>query len=262
MNRVADNGNQTPAITTDERFTLSRWSRLKRGAAVTPTVATGESNISPKPSAEVAPASVTSPVASAAASDAGDLQLPPLSSISLNTDFTPFMQAKVPAALRQQALKALFREPHFNAMDGLDTYIDDYTQFEPIAPDVLEKLSAWQAIKNPPQMVVADGGYAVDVTSEEGRAIIAARAARDADVNPQEAAAAEADSAEAAADSPDTSPPPPALHARHGTRVGDFAAATATDPDPALSNPGADSLIPVVADAGSAGAAPDKPLAL
>ena len=253
MNRVADNGNQTPAITTDERFTLSRWSRLKRGAAVTPTVATGESNISPKPSAEVAPASVTSPVASAAASDAGDLQLPPLSSISLNTDFTPFMQAKVPAALRQQALKALFREPHFNAMDGLDTYIDDYTQFEPIAPEVLEKLSAWQAIKNPPQMVVADGGYAVDVTSDEGRAILAARAARDAEDNPQEDSAAEA-----AADSPDT-PPPPALHARYGTRVGDFSAATAADPEPALTDPVPDSVTPVPAHAGSTGAASDKP---
>lgn len=256
MNRVAEKSNESPTTTVDERFTLSRWSRLKRGAGAVPAVATDEGPLSPKPSLDAAPGSAASAAASGPTAAAGDLQLPPLSSISLNADFTPFMQAKVPAALRQQALKALFREPHFNAMDGLDTYIDDYTQFEPIAPEVLEKLSAWQAIKNPPQMVVADGGYAVDVTSDEGRAILAARAARDAEDNPQEDSAAEA-----AADSPDT-PPPPALHARYGTRVGDFSAATAADPEPALTDPVPDSVTPVPALAGSTGAASDKPPAL
>ena len=252
---MADSGDQMPSTTADERFTLSRWSRLKRGAVGAPTVASGDAAISLKTSADLAPASAVSPVGSGSTTAAVDLQLPPLTSISLNTDFTPFMQAKVPAALRQQALKALFREPHFNAMDGLDTYIDDYTQFEPIAPDVLEKLSAWQAIKNPPQMVVADGGYAVDATSDEGRAILAARAAHDVDVAPQEQPASEA-----AAELPGTAAPP-TLHARYGTRVGDFAAASSVVPDSDLSDPVPDSLTLAPAVAGSADATPDKPLA-
>ncbi len=42
--------------------------------------------------------------------------------------------------LKRAALKQLFRDPRFNVMDGLDTYIDDYTQADPIAPDVLADL--------------------------------------------------------------------------------------------------------------------------
>ncbi len=114
-----------------------------------------------------------------------------MSAISLTEDFTPFMQAKVPQALKQQALKALFKEPHFNVMDGLDIYIDDYTVFEPISPEVMATLSSWKTIMNPSQQVVTPGGYAVDVESEEGKAVLAAR---DADLanagrTPPEAAA-------------------------------------------------------------------------
>jgi hypothetical protein len=111
-----------------------------------------------------------------AAASADYAELPPMSAISLAEDFTPFMQAKVPQALKQQALKALFKEPHFNVMDGLDIYIDDYTVFEPISPEVMATLSSWKAIMNPPQQVVTSGGYAVDVQSEEGKAVLAARA--------------------------------------------------------------------------------------
>ena len=103
-------------------------------------------------------------------------ELPSISSISLTEDFTPFMQAKIPQALKQQALKALFKEPHFNVMDGLDIYIDDYTVFEPISDEVMNKLSAWKSIQNPLQQVVTPNGYAVDVESEEGKAVLAEQA--------------------------------------------------------------------------------------
>ena len=103
-------------------------------------------------------------------------ELPPISAISLAEDFTPFMQSSVPQALKRQALKALFKEPHFNVMDGLDIYIDDYTVFEPISPEVMATLSSWKTIMNPPQQVVTPGGYAVAVESEEGKAVLAAQA--------------------------------------------------------------------------------------
>jgi hypothetical protein len=159
--------------TAGSEFTLSRWSRLKSRAT------SDKSNLSTNATnddqalndggvtinAEFTE-NVTMPRASIAANvnanphDAASPQseLPSLADVSLEKDFTPFMQAKVPELLRRQALKALFKESHFNTMDGLDTYIDDYTQFEPISPEDLEKLSAWQSIKNPLQQVVTPGG--------------------------------------------------------------------------------------------------------
>jgi hypothetical protein len=35
----------------------------------------------------------------------------------------------------------LFQDPHFNVMDGLDTYIDDYTKADPIPEAMLRGLN-------------------------------------------------------------------------------------------------------------------------
>ncbi len=153
-----------------EGLSLSRWSRLKRRG--------GEAAIAPASEVLTVPEDASDaalPLTAADAENVAELNLPQLSSISLTEDFTPFMQAKVPQALRRQALKALFKEPHFNVMDGLDTYIDDYTVFEPITPEVMATLSSWKTIMNPTQQVVTPGGYAVDIESEEGKAVLAAR---------------------------------------------------------------------------------------
>ncbi len=164
-------------VQADQGLTLSRWSRLKRAAAE----ADSANAVRAEPvEALVAPEGGNDRLSPGARNDvaanAEHAELPPISTISLAEDFTPFMQAKVPQALKQQALKALFKEPHFNVMDGLDIYIDDYTVFEPISPEVMATLSSWKTIMNPPQQVVTSGGYAVDVESEEGKAVLAARA--------------------------------------------------------------------------------------
>lgn len=211
-------------------FSLSRWSRLKRaGAVATPAPESSQPPAEAAPTGRVVTSRSGAQPASADAANAADvsavseLSLPPLSSVSLTEDFTPFMQAKVPQALRQQALKALFREPHFNVMDGLDTYTDDYTQFEPIAPEVMATLSSWKTIMNPPTQVVTPGGYAVDAESDEGRAVLAARdempademaTAPDDEGSTRAAISESADTERAAA---------PAAHPRYGKRVGDFA---------------------------------------
>lgn len=170
---------ESTPIKPDHGLTLSRWSRLKRAAAeeqVVITAARAESGdallASKKGFDTIHPDGAVDAVAASVEYD----ELPPISAISLAEDFTPFMQAKVPQALKRQALKALFKEPHFNVMDGLDIYIDDYTVFEPISPEVMATLSSWKTIMNPPQQVVTSGGYAVDVESEEGKAALAARA--------------------------------------------------------------------------------------
>jgi hypothetical protein len=37
-------------------------------------------------------------------------------------------------------MKTLFSDPHFNVMDGLDIYIDDYSKPDPLPPGMLEKM--------------------------------------------------------------------------------------------------------------------------
>ena len=61
----------------------------------------------------------------------------------MESDYAQFFQPKVPEALRRAAVKKLFADPHFNIMDGLDTYIDDYSKPDPLPPEMLARL--WHA---------------------------------------------------------------------------------------------------------------------
>ena len=61
----------------------------------------------------------------------------------MESDYAQFFQPKVPEALRRAAVKKLFADPHFNIMDGLDTYIDDYSKPDPLPPGMLARL--WHA---------------------------------------------------------------------------------------------------------------------
>jgi hypothetical protein len=48
--------------------------------------------------------------------------------------------------VKQAALKKLFTDPHFNVMDGLDTYIDDYGKPDPLPPGMLRKMAQSQLL--------------------------------------------------------------------------------------------------------------------
>jgi hypothetical protein len=61
-------------------------------------------------------------------------------SLTFESDFTAFLRPGVDDKVKRAALKQLFRDPRFNIMDGLDTYIDDYTKADPIPPDILADL--------------------------------------------------------------------------------------------------------------------------
>ena len=67
--------------------------------------------------------------------------LPSIDSLTPNSDFTRFMRPDVPPAARNAAMKKLFGDPHFNVMDGLDIYIDDYTKPDPIPLAMLKDLA-------------------------------------------------------------------------------------------------------------------------
>lgn len=111
-----------------ERF-LSRWSRrkldvAKEAAAPTPV---------PAPPAAASPAVVQG---------ATKPELPSVDTLKgLASEYKEFLRPEVDEKLRQAALKKLFHDPHFNVMDGLDTYIDDYSKPDPIPEAMLKTLS-------------------------------------------------------------------------------------------------------------------------
>lgn len=54
--------------------------------------------------------------------------LPPLDSLTKDSDFTPFLQPGVPDIIKHKALRLLWRkDPFFNIRDGLNDYDEDYT---------------------------------------------------------------------------------------------------------------------------------------
>ena len=106
----------------EESF-LRRWSRKKREP------------VGPAPAA-----SSVEPALPAAGSTAPPAPLPEVDSLELSSDFLPFMKGEVEEGLRRAALQKLFTAEHFNVMDGLDVYIDDYNTFEPIGAEMLQQL--------------------------------------------------------------------------------------------------------------------------
>jgi hypothetical protein len=66
--------------------------------------------------------------------------LPNVDALTFESDFGAFIKPEVDQATQRAALKKLFSDPHFNVMDGLDTYIDDYTQADPMPAGMLDKL--------------------------------------------------------------------------------------------------------------------------
>jgi hypothetical protein len=99
---------------------LARRARLKaerQRAAVAPAVAT---------TAEPAAPPVTPPPKR----QLTDADMPPVESLTAESDFSQFLAEGVSDALRQVALRKLFHLPAFNVVDGLNDYDDDYTKFE------------------------------------------------------------------------------------------------------------------------------------
>jgi uncharacterized protein DUF3306 len=81
---------------------------------------------------------------------ANEPKLPPVEQLNLESDYSAFFHPKVDEKLRREALHKLFSDPHFNVMDGLDVYIDDYGKPDPIPPEMLARLIASNPLLFPP----------------------------------------------------------------------------------------------------------------
>ncbi len=82
------------------------------------------------------------PPASAGAAVPPPLTLDDAQALTADSDFRPFAARAVDPAVRNAAMKKLFSDPHFNVMDRLDTYIDDYSQPDPIPHAMLRQLAS------------------------------------------------------------------------------------------------------------------------
>ncbi|MDZ7867519.1 DUF3306 domain-containing protein [Acidovorax sp.] len=151
---------------------LSRWSRRKQEVAAGRPVQEPEPSPPPEalPSAPAMPAAESQPVAEPAAEP-----LPPTladaQALTPESDFKPFMGRSVAPDVRNTAMKKLFADPHFNAMDGLDIYIDDYSKPDPLPEGMLrqmasahfmgffdhEKDAAGESVTQPAQAMAPDG---------------------------------------------------------------------------------------------------------
>lgn len=63
---------------------------------------------------------------------------------ALNADssFAPFVARDVAPEVRNAAMKKLFTDPHYNVMDGLDIYIDDYSKADPLPATMLRQMAS------------------------------------------------------------------------------------------------------------------------
>jgi hypothetical protein len=58
-----------------------------------------------------------------------DADMPPIDSLTEDSDYSGFLSPEVSEELRKQALRRLFLGSGFNVCDGLDDYDEDYTSF-------------------------------------------------------------------------------------------------------------------------------------
>ena len=75
------------------------------------------------------------------------LSLDDVKLLTQDSDFKPFMAQNVGAEVRNAAMKKLFADPHFNVMDGLDIYIDDYSISDPIPESMLRQMTSAHFLK-------------------------------------------------------------------------------------------------------------------
>jgi hypothetical protein len=174
----------------DKEPFLSRWSRRK--------LQIGKESATPKP---VAASQSATPAAAPAKPQP---ELPSIDSLQgLASEYQEFLRPEVDVKLRQAALKKLFHDPHFNIMDGLDTYIDDYSKPDPIPEEMLKSLKQANRLLFPDEAAAKEKEDSPDSV----KTVAATQTAPVADALPSQAAGESETPASESSASQDSKPP-------------------------------------------------------
>jgi hypothetical protein len=147
----------------DDSNFFSRWSRRKvqeRAGqplpadppvvvpAVVPVAAPVVAPVQQRASEPHVPAASPSSAAAQPEAEAPPaLTLEDVAKVTPKDDFAPFMARQVSPEVRNAAVKKLFTDPHFNVMDGLDIYIDDYSIPSPLSAADMAQMVGAQFLK-------------------------------------------------------------------------------------------------------------------
>lgn len=134
---------------------FSRWSQRKVqarvGAPLAEPVVTAPLPAAPPPApsaVDTRPTAHIATPATTAESTAAEKPAPPtlddVAALTHESDYARFVARDVDGPVRNAALKKLFTDPHFNVMDGLDTYIDDYGIPDPLPEGMLRQMAQAQ----------------------------------------------------------------------------------------------------------------------
>jgi hypothetical protein len=138
--------------------------RLDSPAAALPPAAAAEAPVAGSANATPAtPANLATPAA------APPPTLDDVAGLTRDSDYAPFVARQVDPQVRNAAMKKLFSDPHFNVMDGLDTYIDDYGKPDPLPLAMIRQMTGARAL-----------GLFAEEEAAEAKALADAAAAKDA----------------------------------------------------------------------------------
>ena len=75
------------------------------------------------------------------------LSLDDVKALTQESDYAPFVSRAVSPEVRNAAMKKLFTDPHYNVMDRLDIYIDDYSLPDPLPASMLRQMASAKFLK-------------------------------------------------------------------------------------------------------------------
>ncbi|WP_025916251.1 DUF3306 domain-containing protein [Herminiimonas sp. CN] len=119
---------------------FARWSKRKVDAV--------------PPPAALDPAAVVADAQLGSGSATAGKPLPTLADVeglTADSDYAAFVAKGVDETVKRSAMKKLFALPQFNIMDGLDIYVGDYSQPDPLPPGMLEALQHARGALDPAQ---------------------------------------------------------------------------------------------------------------
>jgi hypothetical protein len=162
---------------------LGRWSQRKQAVREGKPLEEPVRVVSAAVAAPVVTSAVhTSQVTpTAPASETAQAPLPPtlqdVQALTPESDFSAFTGVNVSPEVSNAAMKKLFTDPHYNVMDGLDIYIDDYSKPDPLPLSMLRQMASAQFLnlfdeeKEGNAVATVPHNPATSIQSEEDAAI-------------------------------------------------------------------------------------------